>query len=445
MKIALLLLLSVVSYAEDSLVMPGVTRVVQLPFNTTAGFATTRFSLSIEIDFKDDLLSNIIWFSAIEGKKTIIGLSDTGYVVNIDSTALIGDVPTISQPSVLPLLDSDGTPLTVEMYAASGSVVSGDLTLESGIYAGFTIGNVREFAQVTSPTSGVVAKSTNPIGLCDAWLSEEILTGCPNNEPATIMSSSKPDDDTETIGSILFSCQSPSAELLIPGWVCNPSTGDSTRFSIKANDKYTSLTAMGPCATCDPSQMFLLFTHFDSDGSRKSVSIESTQISSITEEEDDDSDRVVLFSLATTDIVFLSLSVIPGTQSEILLYLFGYNVSSPTTAYVVYTYTIDMNASASSGSVSSKNDYTLSVFILFILVCLGVAIPLLIRFNPHVRARIENVRWMKHAEQIGLVGDSGDESDPESRKLAIPRKFGHQSPHTPRQLKPINESNISGS
>ncbi len=438
MKIVRFLILCTAILAEDSLNNVSVGAAPQLSVNTTVGFVTTRFSAAIEIDFMDDVLSNIIWFSASGGDNPVIGLSDTGYLVHIRSWDFSGTTPTISKPSILPLLDSDGTPLTVEIYTASGAVVSGDLTLASGIYAGFNEGNNREFSQVTESTSGVVAKSTNPVALCDSWLAEEIVTGCQENGPATLLSSAKPEDSTETIGSIFFSCRSPSEELSIPGWSCNPSTGDSTRFSIKTDDKYTLLSAMVPCAACDdPYHMFFLFTHNNADGSQKSVSIESMRTLS------DEADRVVLFSLETSGIVFLSLSVVPKTESEILVYLFGYNVSSPTTAYVMYTYEVDMDLS--TASASTKNDYTLSVFVLFFLLCLGIAIPLLIRLNPHVRTRIENVRWIKQAEQIGLVGDSADESDAENRKLAIPKKFGHQYPHTPRQLKPINESNIPGS
>ena len=398
----------------------------------------------IEIDFKDDLLNNIIWFSSVGGSRNVIGLSDSGYIVSFE----VSDASSVTDftqpaPTMSPLLDSDGTPLTTEMYSSTGSVVSGDLAMSKGIYAAFTQGGIREFPQISEAT-GSVAKASNPIGLCDTWLSEEIATGC--GESFGVMTSIKPEDDTETIGTILFACRSPRDDLSIPGWLCNPSNGDSIRFSVNTPDKTTALSAMSPCAACDPYQMFLLFSHFESAGRQKSISIESIATSFLTQEEGK-GNRVTLFTLNTSDIVFLSLSVLPGTDSELTISLFGYNESSPTTAYVIMTYAVDINPSTAAKITSSSGDYSLSVFILFLLLCIGIAIPFLIRFNPHIRARIENVRWLKNAEQIGLVGDSGDESDPEDRSLGVPKKFGHRSPHpshTPTKLKPINESDISG-
>ncbi len=410
---------------------------------TDGSSVNARKRASFEIDFKDDLLNNIIWFSSVAGSRKVYALSDTGYILSF----VLPDIATTDQlqvsASLSPLLDSDGTPLTTDMYTSTGSVVSGDLTLSRGIYVSSTQSTLREFPQL-STASGVVAKSSNPIGLCDTWLSEEIATGC--GEPFSVMTSLRPEDDTESVGSILFSCRYPRDEdLSIPGWACNPSNGDSVRYSVKTANSTTSLSAMSPCPACEPYQMFMLFSHSDSSGSLKSISIESIAATALVDEEGE-GNRVTLFTLEVSDIVFLSLSVVPGTDSELEISLFGYNVSSPTTAYVVLSFAVDINLSTSARISSSSGDYSLSVFILFLLLCIGIAVPFLIRFNPHIRARIENVRWLKHAEQIGLVGDSGNDSDPEDVVSVIPKKFGHLSPnHTPKKLNPINESDISGS
>jgi hypothetical protein len=415
-----------------------------VPSHSDSSGISSRGQLSLEIDFKDDLLNNVIWFASDADGKQVLGLSDTGHIVSFAIKATVDEHGSPVATLMSPLLDSDGTPLTVETYVSGGSVVSGDLTLSSGMYAGFVQGSIREFPQI-SLSSGSVAKSSNPVALCDTWLSEEIAAGCSSGEPASILASVRTEDESETVGSILVSCRVPNEDLSIRGWSCNPSNGDSLRFSTKTPGQYTSLSAMSPCAACDPYQMFFLFTHSDSAGTQKSVTIESIAADSLTDEEDQEN-RIVLFSLETPDIVFLSLSVIQGTDSQLAVYLFGYNISSPTTAYVILSYGVDINPSTSAKiAVSSGDDYSLSVFILFLLLCVGIAIPFLIRFNPHIRARIENVRWLKNAERIGLVGDSGDESDPEDARSSVPKKFGNNPAHTPKQLKPISELNISGS
>ena len=426
-----------ISVAENASVKPGL-----LPSSVGhEGPTSVLPGTAIEVDFVNELLSNIIWFST--NGTNLFCLADSGYFLSVPLDSATTPTSTLSIPALMPLLDSDGVALTTETFTYSGSTVSGDLSLSKGFLAAFSSGFIREFAEPSVASSSIIAKPTNLFELCDTWLPEEVSSGCPDSAPASIISSLLPEDDSESAGSILVSCRTPRDDLTIPGWACNPSTGDSARFSISTNDSFTNLVAMTPCNDCDPHQTFLLLSHGDSNGDQKSISIESIRSQSLTDA-DDQSGRVQLFSLNVTDVVFLSLSVIGGTDGKDLkIFLFGYNISSSTTSYVIMTYTVNIGVSSAISDRSIHRDFTLSIVILFLLISIGIAIPLMIRFNPQVRARIENIRWLKNAEEIGIVGDSGDENDTDYQQSIVPKKFGHLSPnvspYTPRELKPINE------
>ena len=165
------------------------------------------------------------------------------------------------------------------------------------------------------------------------------------------------------------------------------------------------------CRYCVPDQMFMLSRKYDSEGTVKSTAVDSILVDTFLEPErtisvadDLENGRVRLFemNLTASPVVYnmQSLSVIrhPTHSDKLLMFLASEDVNQT----VILTYSIELSSKLSEAMVNVRTRGNLMSLLILIALILVVAVPLLARFHPRLRAMIDDWHWKRQSEKLGI-------------------------------------------
>lgn len=262
--------------------------------------------------------------------------------------------------------------------------------------------------------SALSQQPTDPLSFCPASIREE-LADCPRGYQSI---ESLPSDAGESVGSLIFVCEVPfESDGLLHGWICNPSTGDSSRFRLGTLPGWT-LADLATCPTCDPGQVLLLSRNATGGFSVDSVLIESLLQESRVIDQADDSvhGRMRLFD-ATSDVHMQSLALVPDATSATKLRMFVASGDVNNTVIVSFNLTM-LPAGSTFMNTAAGDDAWVSIFVIIALLLIGVAIPIAVYKNAKLRSMIDDWKWQKESALLGLNED--DDSSMRLRKPVRP-------------------------
>lgn len=261
---------------------------------------------------------------------------------------------------------------------ASGRL-SGDFT-KSEFFISSPNGGVRYYPSVTSDWSDPLAQCfpTNP-SVCSS---------------GDLRVAAVPEE--EDIGSLVVTCGR-------VGLFCDPVTVESSSFAF-----LDSVTHLAVCPDCNPAQMFLLTAR--SNG----FTIESVATDLLLQPQGEiaEVDRIALFTVeGLTGEEASSLAVIrdPSNNSQFWVY-----VSAPP---LLHQFSLALTPQVGD---SLQRSSVLAIVVLVLLLVGAVVAPLLILLHPRLRAKMDDWRWMRDRQRLGL--------DEDSEVFVVPRRLGHRHP-----------------
>ena len=263
---------------------------------------------------------------------------------------------------------------------------------------------IQLFPSINSPYTNAGSafnqQPQDPVTLCPSFVYEE-LAACPSAHQ-TIESISA--ESGESVGSIVFVCEHPSEDDgLLHGWVCNPSTGESSRFMIDSDDGW-NLVDLALCPNCDPSQLYLLSVK---DGA---FAVDTVLLSTLLEDgrvlsraDDLEGGHMRLFDVKV-DAPMQTLSVIRDPFSKSALRVFVASSDPVRPAIMSFTILVSSSGIGIMADVEASST-SYSLLIILILLLVGVAVPFGISRSPWLRAKMDNWKWKKESALLGLDGE----------------------------------------
>jgi hypothetical protein len=388
--------------------------------------------------FESESASSILF--AADGSMAIRAYP-SGNVVFSNIVYSNGSISDMASSDEIPILNSDGQ--IPESAVGKIAPTSGGLSLmdpNGGFYVLSSSGAISQYLSerinFSDIPSALVAQNVNPLSACDTWISAE-TSSCPDGKPISILTSLRVHDAGESVGSLLMMCSSFREDHVIPGWICNPSTGYSARFSVPSETLSSQVVAITNCPNCNPEQVFLLTVI---RGAKPSdplvVLVDSIAVGELIDSVSD-SGRIRLFSLSSPSYLkFHSITAIPdplSPEDKVLMYISGTDLSDSKTFISLFAITLKPQVAERFNAIES-NGLFFVVFFLIVLVSAVIIIPLAIRLSPKIQTKLRDWEWIKYKDQLGLEDDLSDD------EYSVPRKFSVIIPTTPtKKLSVVHE------
>lgn len=231
----------------------------------------------------------------------------------------------------------------------------------------------------------------DPLSLCPEALRQDVSSCVSGSGGQTL--TSIPAESGQDSGSLLFLCESRSEmDQLFHGWACNPSTGDSWRFSFDGEPGW-QFADWTFCKNCEPGQVFLL-SYNDT-----SFAVDTVLLSALDNDDGkillaDDlvHGRVRLFhSSRSGDVRALSVASTPYYPNKLRVDIGTRVASSGLTQIHTFSLELSPAAKATLQELDSRASKSLSLIVLAVLVLLGIALPLVVMRKPLLRRRLEEL------------------------------------------------------
>lgn len=406
----LFLLIATAVFAEASIISVrsekfGSSNLLVALHNTK--FAQVTFDSGVQISSADTRWGGLYSLIATSDARRWIGITSAGQIMTGQFTYEGAKLSGMnSDVQVIPLSNPNSAePVRAESMSTISAAQLYD-TDKGGFYVRVDESQmpIYYYPQVNPDEysgSALSQQPTDPLSFCPGPIREE-LANCPRGYQSI---ESLPSDAGESVGSLIFVCEVPfESDGLLHGWVCNPSTGDSSSFRLGTIPGWT-LADLATCPTCDPGQVFLLSRNETGGFSVDSVLIESLLEESRVIEQADDSvhGRMRLLD-ATSEVHMQSLALVPDATTPPKLRMFV--ASGDINKTVIVSFNLTM---LPAGSIFMKNaagdDAWVSIFVIVALLLIGVAIPIAVYKNPKLRTMIDDWKRQKESALLGLNED----------------------------------------
>jgi hypothetical protein len=216
----------------------------------------------------------------------------------------------------------------------------------------------------------------------------------------------------------MMMCSVPrSDDSTIPGWICNPSTGYTSRFSIVTTVSSGEPVAITSCPDCVPDQVFVLGVQSGTEPTDPIiVSIDSIAVDELMDIDSVSADgRVRLLTLSSPpNLRFHSISAISDPlfpQDRVLMYILA-TETTDSSVTISFLYSIQLKpqlAEKFKGSIESSGS-SFAVLLLFLLIFIAIVVPLAIRSSPRIQTKLRDWEWIKYKDQFGLEDDISDDA-----------------------------------
>ena len=351
---------------------------------------------------------------------SFVGVTDASSIVTGSGLTAVSTAKSIPVQIVGLKDPSSGDSIGVE-----GVTTLSGMSFVTGTFDGLyvltdqSVDPLREYSAISkSQFNGLVfiEPSSNPLSQAPSSLSELIDSCIPDARLQSIGSVTP--DSPELEGSIIYMCENPSSvDGYVHGWVYDPSTRESNTFMLNPS-RGSTMAGMAFCRSCHPSQVFLLSLS-DTGFAVDTVALDMLLIDGnvISPATNSASGLLRLFE-SDSDYQMVSLAVIadPKGQEDLHVYVSSDGFLGKT---VVLTYQV--RVVSETASAGGTGDTSLSLLILLLLIGLGIVLPLVVMFNPFLRAKFAELR-IKYASKPrrAVLLDESDEEMPS--RLAIVSK-----------------------
>jgi hypothetical protein len=354
---------------------------------TPSRYCSVEFELTMAMISSDPLWGGFVSLQLAQDGEGWMGVTDSGLIA-IKSASAPGSVTLVELSD-----DSAGDRLFVD----SLSTISGTSVVDPSTDGAYVRVNsngtpVRMYnpIEIGNLEGSVFSRAyEDPLTLCPALLRDD-LASCPSGAGGQTLTTIPPESGQLT-GSLLFLCETRSeSDGLFHGWACNPSTGDSWRFSFDAEPGW-NFADWTFCKDCDPGQIFLLSYN------ETSFAVDTVLLSALHNDngqillaDDMIHGRVRLFQSSRTGNV-RALSVIrhPWLPEKLRVDIGSNQAESGLT--VIHTFSLELTPAGTETlkDIDSSSSNRLSWIVVSLLILLGIALPLIVMHKPRLRKKFE--------------------------------------------------------